>query len=379
MSGSTGSAKAVAARRTVVVVGPLPPPYHGGAIATSFVLNSRLAQEYRLLHLDTSDRRGLLNIGRWDIGNIMLAMRHAAKLFGMVVRERPAAVYVPVAQNRPGLLRDAALVLPAMFCRRAVVLHVHGSGLREFHDRAGPGMRALIRVMFGRARRVIVLGESLRPMLAGITPGENVAVVPNGIRDDFGVRPTRNGAGAPVRVLFLGNLMRAKGFLELIDAITALRADGHQITLDLAGGFTADADREAALQRIDGLGDEAVRMHGVVEGERKHELLGRADIFVLPSHSEGHPYVILEAMAAGLPIVATALPAVSETVMDGETGLIVPVKDAQALYSAILRLASDPEMRERFGRAARHRYETFYSFDAWSDRLAGVMSDALRS
>lgn len=368
-----------AARPTVVVVGPLPPPYHGGAIATSFVLRSRLSEECRILHLDTTDRRGLLNIGHFDIGNILLALRHAGELMRMVMIERPAAVYVPVAQNRLGLLRDAALVLPAMLCGRRVVLHVHGSGLRDFHDAAGPGMRALVRLMFGRATRVIVLGESLRPMLAGITAGEKIAVVPNGTEDAFGERlPTRDGDDdGPVRVLYLGNLMRAKGFLELIDAISALRADGHQVTLDLAGGFTAEVDREAARLRIETLGD-AVRLHGVVEGARKQELLSQADIFVLPSHSEGHPYVILEAMAAGLPIVATALPAVSETVVDGETGLIVPVKDAEALYTAILQLMTNVEMRLRFGRAARRRFEAGYSFDAWSQRLAAVMTDALR-
>jgi glycosyltransferase involved in cell wall biosynthesis len=363
-------------RATVVVVGPLPPPYHGGAVATAFVLRSRLTQEHQVLHLDTTDRRGLANIGRVDIGNAMLALRHALSLLWLLVTARPQAVYVPVAQNRLGLLRDAALIVPALVLRRHVVLHVHGSGLREFYEGAGAGMRALVRLMFGRATRVIVLGESLRPMLDGITEPARIEVLPNGTDDEFGGSDDRAVDEPVVRLLFLGNLMRAKGFIELIDAVAALRSAGQPVELDLAGGFLSDLDRADALQRVAGLGD-VVRLHGVVEGERKAELLRQAHIFVFPSHSEGHPYVILEAMAAGLPVIATALPAVCETVLHGETGLIVPVRDERALCSAIIELMGDPEKRVRMGRAARRRFEENYSFGVWSNRLARIVAEAL--
>jgi glycosyltransferase involved in cell wall biosynthesis len=358
----------------VVVVGPLPPPHHGGSVATSFVLRSRLARECTLLHLDTTDRRGLDNIGRFDAGNVLLAAKHAASLLRMLAVHRPRAVYVPLAQNYAGVLRDALFVLPALATRRQVVLHLHGGGLRSFYDSADPVMRALLRVMLGGATRVIVLGEALRPMLAGLAAPHRVAVLPNGTEDPFGGMPERAGGKGPVRVLYLGNLMRAKGFLEVIDALVTLRGEGHEVVLDMAGGFASEQDRRDALARARPSAGH-VTFHGVVAGARKHELLRAADIFCFPSHSEGHPYVVLEAMSAGLPIVTTRLPALAETVVDGESGLLVTPGDVAGIADALRRLIERPGLRLQLGRASRARFEEQYCYEAWSDGLARIMAE----
>jgi glycosyltransferase involved in cell wall biosynthesis len=360
----------------VIVVGPLPPPYHGGSVATAFVLRSRVAAEWRVIHLDTSDRRGLRNIGRFDVGNIRLALRHVRQLLAMLREEKAAAVYVPLAQNYLGLLRDAALVLPSLVARRSVVLHLHGSGLRDFYDGADPVMRAMVRLMISRAARVIVLGEALRPMVEGLAAPDRVAVLPNGTEDDFGEAPNRAGRSGPVRVLYLGNLMRAKGFLEVIESVALLRDRGHDVELDLAGGFASFQDERDATERMAPIAAH-VRLHGVVEGARKRELLEAADIFAFPSHSEGHPYVVLEAMAAALPVVTTTLPALSETVVHGTTGLLVAPRNTSDLAEAIGSLAVDAELRLRFGLAGRERFTNKYAFGVWSDGLARIVSQVI--
>lgn len=364
-------------RPAILVIGPLPPPYHGGSVATSLVLRSRVQQELRVVHLDTTDRRGLRNIGRLDLGNVYLGLRHLAMLLRLLLVERPAAVYVPLAQNRLGLLRDAAFVVPSILSRRRVLLHVHGGGLREFHDAAGPGMRVLIRFMLARAERVIVLGEKLRPMVAGLVAPGRTAVLPNGVEDEFGRIPDRTGRSGPIRILFLGNLRPAKGLFDAIDAFAELRASGVDAQLDLAGGFDTAGDREYALQKIAPV-TGAVRLHGVVTGNAKRELLEEADIFLFPSHSEGHPYVVLEAMSAGLPVIATQLPALQETVVEGQTGVLVPPRDPHSLARVLHELAADPQRRRDMGIAGRHRFLERYSFDMWSDGLSVIVTEALR-
>jgi glycosyltransferase involved in cell wall biosynthesis len=120
---------------------------------------------------------------------------------------------------------------------------------------------------------------------------------------------------------------------------------------------------------------------GELLGERDDvaEQLARADVFVLSSRSEGLPMAILEAMAAGLPVVATAVGGIPELVADGETGLLVPPGDADALAEALRRLVADPELRRRLGDAARTRVEERFSLAATRrahvelyDRLLGI-------
>jgi glycosyltransferase involved in cell wall biosynthesis len=373
-----GRIDAASGRPRVLVVGPLPPPYHGGSVATRFVLDSGLQHEWRVTHLDTTDRRSLDNVGRLDAGNVLLAMKHATGLLRLLATARPDVVYVPIAQNTLGLLRDATLVLPALATGRRLVLHVHGSGLRSYHDGARPAMRRLLRAMLGGAQRVIVLGERLRPMLDGLVAGERVAVLPNGADDPFGGVPDRASRTGPVRILYLGNLIRTKGFLDVMEAVGILREKNLPVHLHLAGDFASDPDRRAAADLGAALGS-AVAFHGVVTGTAKTELLRSADIFCFPSYypNEGHPYVVVEAMAAGLPVVATGHATIGDTVLHGKTGILVPPRDPRALASALEPLVADAGERSRLGEAGRQRFEAHYSLERWSDGLCRIMREAL--
>jgi glycosyltransferase involved in cell wall biosynthesis len=361
----------------VAVVGPLPPPYHGVAVSTDLVLRSGIARQCRVVHVETTDRRGLQNIGRLDVGNILLAVLHVARMIRVLVAMRPSVVYAPLAQNRLGMLRDAALLMPALLMGRRVVLHVHGSELTDLHDTTDALTRAVLRALLQRARRVIVLGESLRGPLERLIPKERITVLPNGLEDEFGGQlPRRRRTGA-LRVLYLGNVRRAKGYIVALEAVFALRRRGVDVMLDVAGGFSSEHDRAEAMAASAPLG-QAVAFHGVVAGPAKRALLERADIFIMPSFSEGHPYVLLEAMSAGLPIVASALPTIMETLEHGQSALLVPAGDAEAAAAALEMLASDMSLRDRMGREARRRYEAEYSFHVWSDRLGRVVEEVLK-
>jgi D-inositol-3-phosphate glycosyltransferase len=157
-----------------------------------------------------------------------------------------------------------------------------------------------------------------------------------------------------------------------------LRDEGLDVELHVAGAFHSPADREAADAPGVRLGG-AVRFHGVVEGSVKLDLLRSADVLAFPSYyaNEGHPYVVIEAMAAGLPVVATPHAGIAETVLDGETGLLVPPRQPAALADALRSLVTDPERRGRLGAAGRRRFEEKYSFEEWSRGLDRIMADAL--
>jgi len=147
----------------------------------------------------------------------------------------------------------------------------------------------------------------------------------------------------PMRVLFVGNDVERKGLPTLIEAVSAL---GDEAVLDVVSGDEFETR-------------DFVRVHrGVTAGsERLRELYSEADVFALPTHADAVPWAVLEAMAAGLPVVASAVGAIPE--MLGESGETVPPGDAEALAAALRRLA-DPERRRALGEAARERVHENY-------------------
>lgn len=356
----------------MLVVGPLPPPYHGCSVVIRNLLESRLTREFDLIHLDTADRRGIDNIGRLDARNVWLAGVHGAAFLRLLATSRPDVVYVFVAQNSLGFLRDALFLSPAALRGVPYVLHFQSGRFGEFYRTAPAPVRTLIRTLVSRAARAIVLGHSLVPMLEGLINAERIAVVPNAITDVTGSIPPRRENGR-VRALYLGNLMPDKGYIELISAARALLAEGLDMEFVFAGAVSDAAAHERAREAASGARDR-IRFVGPVAGDAKTALLRTADLLVLPTHyeSEGHPLVLLEAMAAALPVVSTRHVAIPETVLHEVTGLLVDVHDTAGLASAIRRLATDPKLRLRLGEGGRARYLEQYTVTRWAERMAAV-------
>jgi glycosyltransferase involved in cell wall biosynthesis len=369
--------------------GALPPPYHGGSVFTEHVLRSPLAERFELLHLDTSDRRPLSTIGRLDPTNVRLGLRHFVEAVRLMRRERPNILYVSLSQNRLGFLRDALFLLPARWLGIPSVVHINGGHFGAFYRTTDPAMRRLVRAVMRGVGRAVVVGERLRPMLDGLVPPARIVSVPNGIPDPMGnggadpaaaLADARAAAGdAGQRVVFLSQLTETKGFLDLLEAAKVVAARRPAVRFELAGEFGSPADAAAAAAHGSGELADRVSFVGVVSGRAKADFLARADLFVLPSYYpfEGHPHVVLEAMAAGLPVVATDHAAIPETVLDGITGFIVPKRATDALADRMERVLADPELRGRLGREGRARFEAEYTLERWSDRMAAVFDGVL--
>jgi glycosyltransferase involved in cell wall biosynthesis len=359
-------------RRRVLLVGPVPPPFHGGSVVTKMLLDSPLRERFEFLHLDTTDRRGVENIGRLDFGNLRLAAEHGARFLGMLLRSRADLVCLPVAQNSLGFLRDALFLAPSVLRRVPLVLHFHNGAYREFLRSAPAPVRTLARALLGRAARAIVLGSTLRPMLDGAVAADRIVVVPNGVPDLTGGHRVDRGDGR-MRILFLGNLIPAKGYIELLSAVRVLLGGGVDVEVTFAGSVVDRNAHQRALATV-GAAADRIRFAGAVGTSEKTALLRWADVLALPTYyeNEAHPLVVLEAMAAGLAVVSTRHAAIPETVVHQETGLLVEARDVDQLTGALRRLARDPALRERLGRAGRRRYLSTYTVETWAARMGAV-------
>jgi glycosyltransferase involved in cell wall biosynthesis len=190
------------------------------------------------------------------------------------------------------------------------------------------------------------------------------AVIGNGVDNErFPRKPERPVTG-PVRLISVCRMVPRKGLEYLIEAMQELKNDG--IVLDLVGSGE-DHARVEALVRSRGL-TEHIKLPGYIASEFLYAHYHRADVFVLPSLSESFGQVLLEAMSCGLPIVATAVGGIPETVRDKTNGLLVPPRDSKALVEAIRWMAANRQQRERMGRANAAQAREHYSWSSVATR-----------
>lgn len=265
--------------------------------------------------------------------------------------------------------------------RRPLVLTVRGSDLRRM---TGAASRWMTRQALRSAARVLAVSEDLHgEVLRRGVPAERAALMPNGVDLALFGRRSREEARralglspAASLVLFVGQVAAVKNPLALAEAAAALGDVRPPVEFHVAGdGPEAGALLELAARL--GAGDR-VAVHGLRPHSEIPDWLAAADLLVLPSLSEGRPNVVLEAMAAGRPVVATRVGGVPELVVDGETGLLAGPGDAEGLSGAIRRLLVDGELRTCMGLAGRRRLEAMgLSWPAIAARHLRLYEDVL--
>lgn len=352
-------------RAKLLVIGPTPPPFHGVSVAMRLLLDSSLRERFQISHVDLADRRGIAHVDKPDLHDVALFLKQWVSLLLALLRRRPALVYLAISQSTIGFLRDSLFIWPARWCGSRVILHLHGGSFRRWYEGRGRFMKAYVRRTLRAVAQVIVLGESLRSLFDGLIDGGRIAVVPNGVPWDRSVT-----VGTPTipkhrscRVLHLGTLNHLKGTLVLVSAVPLIAGLRPDVEFVLAGIWSHAEDRRDAESFIarQGIGG-AIIFTGPVSGAEKRALFESADLFVFPGlQEEGQPLVVLEAMAAGLPVLFTDRGCLRETVRDGEHGLEVRAGDPQHLAERMLWLLDRPAEMKAMGMRSRIRYQACYT------------------
>ena len=225
------------------------------------------------------------------------------------------------------------------------------------------------------AGAVVANSEGLAALARQHDPVTDIGVIHAGADID-GIAPKQDYAGrGEVTMLFVGRLVSQKALDVLIAALAKIEP-GIKWRLILVGDGPERAALAGDAARL-GVADR-IELRGWVAKDALPEIYRGADIFVLPSRDEGMPNALLEAMAAGLPVVATRIAGSAEVVIDQETGLLVAPEDTEALTAALLRLITSESERARFGTAGRARVARGYGWNivskAWADTLGAVMA-----
>jgi len=188
-------------------------------------------------------------------------------------------------------------------------------------------------------------------------------------------RVTENSPGKVVTVGCLAVLEERKGIEFLIDAAARVRSQGVQVNWLIGGDGSLRSTLESKAHSL-GL-DESVKFIGFIS--KPEEFLHSIDIFVMPSLFEGLGVAALEAMAAGKPVVATRVGGLAESVLDGQTGLLVPPRDGRAIAEAVVKLISDPQLATRMGLQGRQRVLEHFTLTQMAAQNEAYYYELLRS
>ena len=250
-----------------------------------------------------------------------------------------------------------------------VIYTVHGFYFHEYTTKRTRQLVILTERLLARITDLVLTvsqEDAVTAVNERICDREKLLWVSNGV-DTRRFSPRANPAGARETlglgsrdklVCFIGRLVREKGVLDLIEAMRLVAKAIPDAKLLLVGD-ALDSDRDQKTKNIvaELLEQDDIKSHVLLAGylEDIPRVLAACDVFVLPSYREGMPITVIEAMAAGKPVIATNIRGCREEVVPNLTGLLVPINDPEALANAIVALLSNPETARRMGAAGRKR------------------------
>ncbi|MEO8664149.1 MAG: glycosyltransferase family 4 protein [Ignavibacteria bacterium] len=373
-------------KKKVLLIGSLPPPYHGSNIFFDNLLNSKLKNEFDLLHLDTSDHRNLDNLTKLDFTNVYLALKNIFQLARLLRKEKPDIVYITPAVSFLPYFRDGLFLLTSSYLSKAgIIIHLHGGKYfrDEFYNKSNIFAKSFIRSSLKKVDRAVVLSDSIRPVFDGLV--NKISVIPNGT--DFGMNfsetDLKKDTGI-IKISYLGNLFEDKGVLDVMNSVKSIVEKNKNKSINVEFGFAGDwsekekKTKSACIQIIkENNLDKYVKFYGVLLGKEKEKFLLETEIFVFPSRNEGSPLVILEAMSAACPVISTkGVGAIPDMVLDGVTGILIESKNVEQISGAILKLIEDRELRSKMGTAGRERFRNYFTLEKNISGLSDLFKES---
>jgi glycosyltransferase involved in cell wall biosynthesis len=301
-------------------------------------------------------------------GRLRMAASALLRFFWLLLTRQVALVHCHSAMLG-SFWRKSVFAMLARAFGVPVLFHLHGSEMKTFVNRQPAMLQRLIAWILAQQTVVVVLSSSWHEYVLSISPSSRVEILPNYVNlPDLSKRvpPAESGI---VKVLFLGLIGVRKGVYDLLPAfkLALLRAPGLRLTI----GGNGEVDKAKAMASELGISDQ-VHFAGWVSGSDKVKLLAEAQLYTLPSHNEGLPVSLLEAMSWQLPVVTTRVGGIPELVRDGVDGALINAGDTKALADALADMALHASKREVMGLEARSQVERTFSANVVIPRLDGL-------
>lgn len=369
----------------LLVIGPLtPPPLGGVQHIMEMQLRSGLAREFEPHVVDTSKGQLRLAAENPTWKTPLYFVRDFSRLIWTLVRVRPDAALIHASPSL-SFLRDWVFMVTARLAGAKVICHYHGTLHARFPSCETRIGRVIGRLLMSAAQRVIVLGPSYRRAMGKAWKRDDLVWAPN-MADIALLRSVSADTPAPWlargdrAVLFVGRLSAPKGVYDLFDAIPRVIERHPEVRFVMVGVAESDAMEPVIRAQAERRGiAPRITFLGSLEGRDKAAAFVTSQMIVVPSWTEAFPLVIPEAMATGLPVIATAVGAIPDFVKDGEDGFLVTPKAPTDLADRICRLLDDEGLRHRISERVRARAPREFSIEVGCGKVTEVIKDVLGS
>ncbi len=357
-----------------MMVGVVPPPVHGQSIATQALFDADLSPVKKVL-IPIRSSKTLKSVGKFSFSKASGLILLVIKAWAAWLRHRPSILYYTAGSGAwIPFTRDVVFLSLCRPLFKRTLIHYHSGNLQGFVE--GSKLRLLLgRLAYGRGAWTLRLGPGCP---APDYPENRVFDLPNGL--DAPPAMASRSPSEEFRILFLGNLFKEKGVLDLIDAVGKMALTyPSKVCLSLIGNWPNDDGKQEIESKIAAL---PPNVHCPVPhpayGQEKWQLLANHDVFAFPSYysSENLPLVVIEAMAASLPVVATDWRGIRSLVENGETGLLIPIRDVDALDNALAKIAAHPELSKSMGKAGRRKYEASLTSEYHVNSMREILLEA---
>jgi glycosyltransferase involved in cell wall biosynthesis len=350
----------------VLLLGPDRGAVSGVSTHLNLLMDSTLAEDFEVVHFQV----GSEGRGEGAFGRILRLALSPLFLAAAIVFRHVSIVHLNTSLNARAYWRDVAYLAVAKMLGARVVYQVHGGALPQRFFAGNRALTAFLRRSLEMPDLVLVLGQRELEAYRDFVPEQDVVALPNGIDcRPYGATPTvQSRPGQPLRLVYIGRIAREKGLYETLQALRLARELGVDARLVVAGSGAEEPRLRRYAQAL-GIAPR-VCFAGEVFGADKVKLLAGADAMVLASYSEGMPYALLEAMAAGIPVIATSVGAIPDVVTDGIHGFLVPPRDGKAIAESFAMMAGDRERLAWMSRACRRRIRAAFSIDRLAQELA---------
>lgn len=338
-------------KKKILIVGPELSLRGGVAHHVKTLLSSPLSKDYQLHYFRVGPNQ--------NDNRIIIVLKFLLTPFRFLWRlwiVWPDIVHFNPSFDPKSLPREFNLLTLCKLHGRPNLIQFHGGIISDLLQNGH--LPFYIKLIFRWASHLVVLTNIQKKPLLRYCPEGKISVIPNMIDTTLYYRNKQNSS-SQYRILYMSKIEYKKGAYDVLEAIHFVIEKFPNVKFFFAG---EGPDREKIkLLCCENGYEDVVKLLDYVQGQKKVNFLSRGDLFLFPSHyNEGMPYALLEAMAAGLPVIATRKGGIPEIIENNVNGYLIPPGQPRRLAQAILKLLSDVKLRKEFGRINRYEAETYF-------------------